>query len=457
MNVGKKNLLLDISAFFLAIAYIIIYTLDIAIPISFPLITLFVFVCIGLFSTRFAVYNFLLKIMVLFYFFPIVPLYGYLISSDYDWTWVPHQRIALTDDINLKIALVGVIGVLGIFGGMCMSRSKVHSTQAFVYPKLRILSKFKFIVWSALCVFFSYLSAPANTIFEGAYYGEGFSKIFAIPNFNAGYLVSYIIACFLYLDYERDTGQNRSTKKNVWYLSFLIIVIYYQALRGDREFVGLLLGFALIKIYEPFRKNISYSEALNRIRAKVRKYSVVSLILVLLLLYIGIVRFSAAEGSLLITGLFMHAPWTMTTLSFLAFFSTEQLTPLSWGMTYLDYLLSIVPTFIYSLVGIESPSWSNNLAAKLVDTNLTSGGVHVSLVSLSNFGILGVYLVMCVYGIFANIIERLAIQKGSIFILLWIGLVVSVPFWFWYGEMAAIRGVMAASILFYLLKIRISY
>jgi hypothetical protein len=456
MKVGKKNLLLDISAFFLAITFIIIYAFDIVVPISFPLITLFVFVSLCLFSSRFAVYNFLVKIMVLFYFFPIVPLYGYLISSDYEWTWLPHQRIALTDDINLKIALVGVIGILGIFGGMCISRNKVYSSQTFVYPKLRILTKSKFIVWSGLCVFLSYLSAPANTIFEGAYYGEGFTKVFAIPNFNAGYLVSYIIACFLYLDYERDTGQNRRLKKNVWYLSFLIIVIYYQALRGDREFIGLLLGFALIKIYEPFRKNISFGEALNRIRTKVRKYSLISISLVLLLLYIGIVRFSAVEGSLLITGLFMHAPWTMATLSFLAFFSTEQLTPLSWGLTYLDYILSIVPTFVYSLFGLDSPSWSNNLAAKLVDTNLTSGGVHVSLVSLSNFGIFGVYLVMCIYGSFASMIERIAIQRGSIFILLWIGLVVSVPFWFWYGEMAAIRGVMAASILFFLLKIRIS-
>ena len=393
--------------------------------------------------------------MVLFYFFPIVPLYGYLISPDYEWTWLPHQRMALTDDINLKIALVGVIGIMGIFSGMCISRNKVYSSQTFVYPKLRILTKSKFILWSGLSVFLSYLSAPANTIFEGAYYGEGFKKVFAIPNFNAGYLISYIIACFLYLDYERDNGHNRRIKKNIWYLSFLIIVIYFQALRGDREFIGLLLGFALIKIYEPFRKGISFNEAKIRIRTKVRKYSIISISLVLLLLYIGIVRFSAVEGSLLVTGLFMHAPWTMATLSFLAFFSSEQLTHLSWGITYLDYILSIIPTFVYSLFGIESPSWSNNLAAKLVETNLTSGGVHVSLVSLSNFGILGVYLVMFVYGSFATISERLAIQTGSIFFLLWIGLVVSVPFWFWYGEMAAVRGVMAASILYYLLKIRI--
>lgn len=456
MKVGKKYLLLDVSAFFLAIGFIIIYVLDIVVPISFPLITLFVFVCICLFSSRFAVYNFLVKIMVLFYFFPIVPLYGYLISPEYEWTWLPHQRIALTDDINLKIALLGVIGIMGIFAGMCISRNKAYSSQAFVYPKLRILTKSKFIIWSGLCLFLSYLSAPANTIFEGAYYGEGFTKVFAIPNFNAGYLVSYIISCFLYLDYERDTGKNRRIKKYFWYLSFLIIVIYYQAIRGDREFIGLLLGIALIKIYEPFRKNISFGEALNSIRAKVMKYSLISLILVFLLLYIGIVRFSAVEGSLLITGLFMHAPWTMATLSFLAFFSTEQLTPLSWGLTYLDYILSIVPTFVYSSFGLDSPSWSNNLAAKLVETNLTSGGVHVSLVSLSNFGIFGVYLAMCIYGSFATIIERIAIQRGSIFILLWLGLVISVPFWFWYGEMAAIRGVMAAYILFFVLKIRIS-
>jgi hypothetical protein len=395
--------------------------------------------------------------MVLFYFFPLIPLFGYLISSDYNWTWLPHQSIALTDEINLKIALVGVIGMLGIFNGMHIFRSKSYDVSKFKFPKNRILTRSKFVGWTFISIFLSYLSAPANTIFEGAYYGEGFQKLFAIPNFNAGYLISYIILCYLYLDFRRDTSTRRKLKGTFWYLSFLTIIIYYQALRGDREFVGLLLGLALIRMYEPFSNIYTFGEVLVKIRKKVRQYSFISLFIVSILLYIGIIRFSAFEGDFLVTGLLMHAPWTMTTLSFLAFFSSENADSLSWGLTYLDYILSIAPTLLYSFFGLESPSWSNNLAAKLVETNLTSGGVHVSLVSLSNFGILGVYLVMAIYSRMAIFIEQWAVQRGSIFILIWIGLVVSVPFWFWYGEMAAIRGVMAASILYYLLKLKFKY
>lgn len=447
--IGLKLISIILSFFF-----ILIYIQGINISIFYPLFALFFFLCICLISPRFYLFSFIVKLMSLFYFAPFLPLYGYIFFDNYDWTWLPHQREAVTDHINLKIALIGAVGVMGIFGGMNISLNNHFIRNKFIYNKLEILTMSKFIVWSLIALFFSYLSAPANTIFEAAYFmGEG-SKIVSISNFNAGYLVSYIILCFLYLDLEDDKSQNKYKKKYIWYFSFYFIIAFFQMLRGDREFVGLILGYILIKIYRPFRSPYNYGLELYKIKKEINKYVYYAFIFVFILLYIGVVRFSASEGSLLITGLFMNAPWTMTTLSFLAYFSVEKFSPLLYGSTYVDYFLSIIPTFVYSFFGIDSPSWSNNIASKLVETNLTSGGAHISLVALSNFGIIGVYFIMLTYSYLGSLIERKAVRLGGIYMPIWFGLIISVPFWFWYGEMAAVRGIMAAIIIFYLLKIR---
>ncbi len=394
--------------------------------------------------------------MILFYFTPFLPLYGYIFSNDYEWTWLAHQRNALTDLINLKIAIVGLMGILGMYLGMSISNMNYSiSNTKFHYPSKKILNKSQFIFWSFLCLFFSFLSAPSNTIFEAAYFMGESTKLFSIVNFNAGFLISYIIACFLYIDYERDKSGLKKMKKYIWYFSFFTIVLFFQILRGDREFIGLILGYSLIRMYEPFRNNFSINTSLILIKKKLKKYLLFGSILIILLLYIGIVRFSAAEGTLLITGLFMNAPWKMTTLSFLAFFSDEKLSVLQYGKSYLDYLLSIVPTFVYKIFGFDSPSWSNNIAANLVETNLTSGGSHVSLVPLSNFGIYGVFIILFIYSFSVVKLEKKAITLGSIYFMIWISLVISLPFWFWYGEMAAIRGLMASTILYYIFQYKL--
>ena len=450
----RKYIFFDLLSIFLLFTFTIIYILDFYIDIKIPIILQFFYILL-LFDKRFISYNFLVKLMILFFAAPILPLYGYLFSDDYDWTWIPFQRENLTKMIDLKITLIGIIGVLSIYISQIMTRVKHIKTLPFNYPSKNPLGLLKFTFLLFLSLFCSYLSAPANTIFEGAYYSFVSVKFINLPNFNAGFLISYIILIFLFLDIERDSAYNKFIKKLLWYFIFFIIVIFLQILRGDREFIGLILCLILVQIYQPIRKKITTKDNNQLVIKKLKKYIIFFLFFIILLLYIGIVRYSAIDGNFLITGLFLAAPWNMATLSFLAFFATDISQTYSYGLTYFNYILSLLPSFIYKFFNIDSPSWNENLAAKLVDTNLTSGGAHVSLISISNFGIIGLVIIIFLYTYFANKIEKLAIEKGSKYLLIWIGIICALPFWFWYGEMAVIRGVMTAYLLYYSLNYKL--
>ena len=451
----RKYIFLDLFALVLLFIFTIIYISESFIDIKIPIILQFIFILFLFLQKRFVPYNFLVKLMILFFSTPILPLYGYLFSKDYDWTWLQFQRENLTIMIDLKITLIGLIGILSIYISQVITRVNQIKTMPFKYPSKNSLGILNFIFLLILSLFGSYLSAPANTIFEGAYYSFVSVKFFNIPNFNAGFLISYIILIFLYLDIERDSTKSIFLKKLLWYTIFFVIVIFLQVLRGDREFIGLILCLILIKVYKPIRIKTSTINNNRLIIKKARKYILFFLFFIILLLYIGIVRYSAMEGEFLITGLFIAAPWNMATLSFLAFFATDISQSYTFGLTYLNYILSLLPSFFYKIFNIDSPSWNENLAAKLVDTNLTSGGAHVALISISNFGIIGLIIIIFLYTYFANKIEKLAIEKGSKYLLIWIGIICALPFWFWYGEMAVIRGVMTAYLLYYSLNYKL--
>ena len=114
------------------------------------------------------------------------------------------------------------------------------------------------------------------------------------------------------------------------------------------------------------------------------------------------------------------------------------------------------PGFLTDLFGIDRAiTSSNNLAARLVDTGMTSGGAHVGLVSLSNFGPAGVFFVMMLYSYVARALEDSSFKGSILCSLIWLNLIGSVPIWFWYGEMSGIRALMAAVISFLIFKLSV--
>jgi hypothetical protein len=191
-------------------------------------------------------------------------------------------------------------------------------------------------------------------------------------------------------------------------------------------------------------------------RARLKQMTRYAFVGVFFLLAIGILRFTISYGIFDLSNLFGANPWIMALTSFAAFFNSDEANVLLLGETYVQYFLSLPPGFLTDLVGIERAiSSSNNLAARLVDTGMTSGGAHVGLVSLSNFGPVGVFLVMMVYSWVGRALEDIAFKGSILCSLIWLNLIGSVPIWFWYGEMSAIRALMAAVISFLIFKLSV--
>ena len=60
---------------------------------------------------------------------------------------------------------------------------------------------------------------------------------------------------------------------------------------------------------------------------------------------------------------------------------------------------------------------------------------------------------MLLYGLLARIVETRALRSMGLSMMIWLNLIAATPFWFWYGEMSAIRAIMAAIITYWLFKI----
>jgi hypothetical protein len=180
----RKYIFLDLFAFLLLFIFTIIYISESFIDIKIPIILQFIFILLLFFQKRFISYNFLVKLMILFFAAPILPLYGHLFYKDYDWTWLQFQRENLTNMIDLKITLIGLIGILSIYISQIITRVNQIKTLPFNYPSKNSLGFLNFIFLLILSLFCSYLSAPANTIFEGAYYSFVSVKFLYYPNLS---------------------------------------------------------------------------------------------------------------------------------------------------------------------------------------------------------------------------------------------------------------------------------
>lgn len=429
--------------------YIFDYKVPIQIPlviIIFTLFTVFVYIytCIG---------GFLVAIMLVFFTAPIIPLLPYLANDYVNWGWLPNLRNAINYDLNWRIAMTISVGSLGLLCG-----SLLHSSGA-IYMKKSILvynplNMKAFIFFCFFAIFLSYLSAPNSMIFSTEYGGEQLNSIALAIKFPAAYLVSYTVFIALAIDLMKDKTTNSKVKIVFLSMSVTYVALFLQLLRGDREIFGLFIALMVLYICRVAFEDLAHWQIKKIIRRRLFRCIFLATICIILLLAVGIFRFSASHGVFNWSKLFHTNPWIMSLTSFAAFFSSDYSEQLLYGKTYLNYIKSLPPGIITNLLGVErSIEANNNLATKLVETGLTSGGAHVALVSLQNFGIFGLFFIMAIYGAFARLIENYAIRKRGLGMLVWLNLICVIPIWFWYGEMAAIRAVMAAIIIFGLFKI----
>jgi hypothetical protein len=403
------------------------------------------------------------RFLLFVYIMPFTALVGYFFDPSYVWTSTPRQ-IEVASDPNLirEIITVGLVGVFGFFAGVLASRQKspapVHNPRALEEARLPIGAYIAGLM-IALCL--SWLSAPPETILTASYaFGQSAAPAAAL-NFPAAYLVSYVIIAALFIDAERDRRPKVGRiKRASLACAVAYIVIVLQLLRGDRESSGLVAALVCLFLTSPARTRVAKHFAVRR---RLRRMVVPLALMVGVFIALGQARSTLSDATkvipakqLFLLGLSQNT-WTAVLWRNLGVAWEHQTGVLRYklGQTYVNYFLSLPPGFITKVIGYERPEEAWRGISWEDPAGVSGGGLHVVIAPFKNFGAYGVFGILFIYGFLVGRLE-LAHARGSFFArLMWGSVFCSGLIWFWYGDMAFIRAIMAALLIYAVYRLTI--
>ena len=439
-----KNLNTPLMFHFFALVGILIIALfetENILPLSWSM-ALFSFIVIwGLWKVTLSRFSLLTRTMIVLYALPFIHLFEYLwneniIYNDVIWglTANPYNQNL---EIIKRLAMVGAIGAYGLVAGYLFAKISHNQNQQNSKVTSKTLIMPAFLVIAFIALFLSWINAPKETILTAAY-STSQNRLAGI-NFNAAWVLSYTFAALLLIDtfYENDV-KIRRPKIIATIISFLIIVIWLQFMRGDRESVGLIIAFIVLWLLH--NKDIKFN-----------KKNIATAICVLILIFVSL----QIVGDIRSTSWELHrieirpvnlvaGTWSaslLTPLSVVGDFYFGQM-DLQWGKTYWDYTISLPPGVLTQLMGIERPIDGQGGPAWKMRYGI--GGTNVTVVPFMDFGAFGVFFILMLYGLLIGFVEtRIQLLSGIKPQLLYASFFISAPFWFWYGEMSLARGIMS--------------
>jgi len=410
----------------------------------------------------------LARTFILFYVMPFLATIGYLFKEEYYWWPTPksihYQQNTEIISTMISIGLIGLIGIVaGLFLAKIINRSKLGYDDDYGIPD-KTLTLIFYGTLLVMAYFFSWLNTPTETILVAKYAEEQSISIANSLNFNASYLVSYTLLILLFIDAQKEPILS---KKRIKLLGFygitIIIVVFHQLLRGDRESLGLLMGIIALHLTMP---KIDLSDRRNN-KKKWRQYFLIGIIgavIFSVFLTIGAVRSKQGRLSLISAKAlyegYLNNTWTavlLTDLSLAAKHVNKEIT-MEYGYTYVEYFLSLPPGFIAKYFDYTRPMETFQGPAHIFINDISAGGIHLPIVPFMNFRYFGELLILVCYGFIVGRIELFGnlsntwlfgrFMYGAAFLFL--------PFWIWYGDMYAIRGIMAAILCWCLYKFLIA-
>lgn len=410
--------------------------------------------------------NLLPRMMVLLYAVPFSALLGYLVYPDYLWVFTA-RGFAIGQDRTVMsiLALTGFVGLCGLIAGMHFVAGLSTSPGASKVEQIEkvALGKMMFIALAAAALGLSALSSMPETLFKTAY-GSHADPVANKVNFNAAFLVSYVLFVLLWIDIEREA--DRFTKKwkfIVLGVAFAYVIVVLQVLRGDRDSSGLIAAFAALYLTTPTVTGLVPSRAV--IRARIRRLSLPLIGLILVFVALGKAREDVVEvssrltiGQMIRLG-FSQNTWTAVLWTNLgtAWEYNQGLIRYRMGSTYRDYVLSLPPGIVAQAYGYERPlEASRGLLSQEDPAGVSMGGLHVVITSFKNFGAGGVLLVLFAYGAAISLAELANASYRFLPRLLWASIFCASFLWFWYGDMSMIRGLMAAFLLSVVYRLALS-
>jgi hypothetical protein len=404
---------------------------------------------IGLGHLRLSKYSLLTRYVLALYSLPFIHSLEYVfndISSFQNRTAIWGMTAnAYEKDLRIieRMTLTGAIGVVALVAGMYLAGSVrwEHHTKVESGRRLRFRS---IGIVAALALLLSWASAPKQTIFEAAY-TKGVAPLDG-TNFNAAYLLSYVFAAVLMIDAVLESRVHVRRYK-AWFSGavLVVIVIWFQFLRGDRECMGLVVAAAVLSFLGSSGLRQSFRDRKKQLM--VAGGAVLTIVLVAQL--VGTIRVGVV-GKDVATAVrggeisLIHGTWSgilLTDLSAVGDFERGRMS-LRWGQTYIDYLLSLPPGPVAAALGYErpleatrGPAWSMRYA---------QGGMHLMVIPFMNFHTPGVLLILMLFGCLIGRVEMTTANQQSVRVLLLYATVFIVgPLWIWYGDMLLVRGLMS--------------
>lgn len=373
-------------------------------------------------------------------------------------------------DVIQLLAFLGAVGSLGYFfgavtSGLLAGEQKVSpGTQPSVRRRPGMVWPFWF-VWLFAGLAFSVLSSPQETIFETAYTES--TTMLQEANFSSAWMLSYVLLTFVYVDALLDKdGLQRSLKLWVFAGTLLLIVVWYQLLRGDRESLPWLLGIALAAYYWS-RPSLTTSNP----RLPWLKLLVLLLVLLCIAMVTGALRSqlfgvsagqvadviqNASDANMIGFGNIFYGTWSGVLLSPLSVAGDYHygLMEPQYGADYLNLALSIMPGFVADWFGYVRPI--DGMSGPAWEMRYGIGGTHALVLPFRNFSMPGVFLVTTFWSFLVCRAELNTCRNPTITGLsLLVVLVMAAPHWLWYGEKNIINALimwMIASGLYKLCK-----
>ncbi|OEU66772.1 MAG: hypothetical protein BBJ57_13695 [Desulfobacterales bacterium PC51MH44] len=374
----------------------------------------------------------------------------------------------MTDKTIIELmSMIGAVGATGFAVGASLFKRKVSmassSEMVARYPAFgKTFSLPVFYTWVAIAIAFTWISAPANTIFTAVYTQS--IAINAGWNFSSAWMVSYGFLLFTLADSMFETSQKiGKLKRKIVLYTFLLIVIWFQLLRGDREAIPCVIGALLM--YYVWGKGLLISVK-DRVKIKSSALFLAVFVIAVVSYFFGILR-SALVGvdsisDLLNVLIYLVKSGTIRFDNLIAgTWSGVLLTPLSvagdyingtlsinYGQTYLDLLASIVPGFIADWIGYSRPI--SGLAGPAWQMTYGIGGTHAVVVPFIDFRMVGVFIIVALWSFVFAKIERYSIKRLTVSNLALLGIIaMAIPHWLWYGE----KNIMNALIIWLFLSI----
>jgi len=416
----------------------------------------------------------LLMLYWLVYALPFIHIPPYLFfdfSTDPEKLWGLSVNPYMLDKQVIELtAMIGAVGGLGIAFGISLV-SKPLQKSAILHsdgsqPLYHTMSTSIWIIWLAVGVVLTALSAPSQTIFT-ARYSQSLSSLDG-SNFDSAWMMSYVCLTFAFCDalFERNYAIRR-TKMFMMSIALFFVVVFYQFLRGDRDCVPWVFGLSLayynwaasVTQRQGFRISwskvvgvaivlVGVSQMIGEIRSALpSKATIADVVEVVGFLY---------ESGIIGLGNALHGTWSAVLLTPLSVAGDEvySLLDVKNGEDYLNLFLSIVPGFLADAIGYVRPIDSNSGPAWEMRYGL--GGTHATVLPFRNFQMLGVFVIPAIWASILVMYERFALEKISVNrVSLLITLAMVSPHWLWYGEKNGFNGVVICLGLMVLYRISI--